>query len=258
MHQLIRIQASYQEEEYFNTLISKKKKRFLLLNKRYEKLNEEINTIQAEYDMRIGTLLRKISILDYEIEKYRQAHKLVRKGLNLEEALSVVDEEIKQKHAKEKEEAWEYFDLGDIDNIISEDAQKLVRKLWKKLAQKYHPDLADNREDKKRREQLMKHINNAYAKKDLDALKALEEKELMVDTQKGLDVPGLEKILVNLENAMIRVQKAMDVLKKSQWYSWRKKTKEEKNTLFADLESNLMREIIRKEFSLSDLKRGVQ
>jgi hypothetical protein len=258
MNQIVRIQASYQEEEYFSTLISKKKKRFVLLNKRYEKLNGEINAVQAEYDMRIGTLLRKISILDYEIEKYRAAHKLVRKGLSIEEALSVVDAEIKQKHTKEKEEAWEYFDLGDMENIIPEEAQKLVRKLWKKLAQKYHPDLADDRDDKKRREQLMKLINNAYAKKDLDALKALEEKDLMVETQKGLDVAGLEKVLVDLENAMIRVRNAVEVLKKSQWYSWRKKTSGEKNALFADLESNLMREIIRKEFSLSDLKRGVQ
>lgn len=254
--QLVQIRPSYQEYEYFYSLISRKRKKFQSLNKRFEKLSDEISAIQAEYDVRIGTVLRKISILDYEIEKHKAALSFMKKGLNKEEALEVAEKELKNQYKKESDDFWEYFEKEDNKEIISEDVTQLVRRLWKKLAQKYHPDLSDSSEEKKRREQIMKYINTAYAKKDFDALKALEDKDVG-EVKKDSSTKDLEQVLVDIENASIRLNKAFDMLKKSEWYLWRKKSQEERNSHFADLEKNFMREMIRKEFALSDLKKAL-
>lgn len=256
-NQIITVAPRYGGSQQYYFLISKKRKIFLSLNKRFEKLSEEINTIQAEYDMRIGSLLRKISILDYEIEKYSAALRLVKKGVGKKEALETADTEIKNQYKKERDNFWEYFEGNSGKNIVSEDAPRLIRRLWKKLAQKYHPDLSDNLEEKGRREQIMKMINMAYAKQDFETLRALEDKDVG-EVEAGLDVDTLEQVLVDIENACIRIQKALQLLKKSEWYFWRNKSRKEKNNHFADLEGNFIREMIRKEFVLSDLKKALQ
>ncbi len=49
-----------------------------------------------------------------------------------------------------------------------------LKKLYRKLALRYHPDLARDTAERDRHNQLMAMINEAYATKDLDALLALE------------------------------------------------------------------------------------
>lgn len=255
-NQLISVVPRFDENGHYYLLIGKKRKMFLSLSKRFEKLSTEINAIQEEYDRRIGSLLRKISILDYEIEKHTAALRLVKKGINKKEALEVADSEIKNQYKEERDSFWEYFEKENNKEIISEDVTKLIRRLWKKLAQKYHPDLSDNAEEKNQREQMMKLINSAYAKNDFDTLKALEDKDVG-EVSENLTIDALEQVLVDIENACIRVQKALTVLKKSEWYVWRSKSQKEKDNHFADLEGNFIREMIRKEFVLSDLKKAL-
>lgn len=53
------------------------------------------------------------------------------------------------------------------------DYERKIRDLFRRLAKQHHPDLAQQVEDKKRREDLMAEINQAYSAKDLDALEKL-------------------------------------------------------------------------------------
>jgi hypothetical protein len=53
------------------------------------------------------------------------------------------------------------------------DYERKVRALFRKLAKQYHPDMAQGSEDKKRHEEIMSEINQAYSVKDLEALEAL-------------------------------------------------------------------------------------
>jgi DNA repair exonuclease SbcCD ATPase subunit len=63
------------------------------------------------------------------------------------------------------------------------DYERKVRALFRKLAKQYHPDLATDEEQKKRHEQLMAEINQAYSAKDLDALEQLAESRNLDSTE---------------------------------------------------------------------------
>ena len=58
---------------------------------------------------------------------------------------------------------------------VDPDYERKVRDLFRRLAKRYHPDLAQEGEDKKQFEKLMSEINQAYMAKDLKALEALAE-----------------------------------------------------------------------------------
>jgi curved DNA-binding protein CbpA len=53
------------------------------------------------------------------------------------------------------------------------DYERKVRDLFRRLAKQYHPDVAQDEDQKKRHEQLMSEINQAYSAKDLEALEQL-------------------------------------------------------------------------------------
>lgn len=55
------------------------------------------------------------------------------------------------------------------------DYERKVRDLFRRLAKRYHPDLAQEGEDRKQFEKLMSEINQAYMAKDLKALEALAQ-----------------------------------------------------------------------------------
>lgn len=50
-----------------------------------------------------------------------------------------------------------------------------IKKLYRQLARRYHPDLAKNEEERERRTKIMSMINTAYQEQDLDSLEALDE-----------------------------------------------------------------------------------
>jgi len=66
---------------------------------------------------------------------------------------------------------------GDDERIQQKPPQKqpqTLKQLYRKLARLYHPDYAQDDEDRLRRNQIMGMINDAYQEQDIDALRALE------------------------------------------------------------------------------------
>jgi hypothetical protein len=56
------------------------------------------------------------------------------------------------------------------------DYERKVRDLFRKLAKQYHPDMAQGSENKKRHEEIMSEINQAYSVKNLEALESLAKR----------------------------------------------------------------------------------
>lgn len=234
-------------------LIAKKRKSLLLITKRYEKLEEEINDIQSEYELKVSSLFRKDRILEAEISRYRRINELMRMGLSYEDAIMAVNGEEKHKYsAKNGEKAWEYLENPE---ALEDDNKKELRVLWKKLVQKYHPDLAKSEDEREKKEELMKYINNAYAQKDYDALKVIE-KEHLIENVKESSIETLEKMIADLESAIIHFKKKYLQLKKNEWFAWLKKPKKEKEQLFFDLQRGILREVLRKEMLLTRLRKN--
>ena len=53
--------------------------------------------------------------------------------------------------------------------------EEKIRKLFRELAKRFHPDLTSDEKEKEWRAQIMTQVNMAYAKRDLKALQALAE-----------------------------------------------------------------------------------
>ncbi len=96
------------------------------------------------------------------------------------------EEEEKQREALpggNKKKGWRYYSNPEADEVIKDDHQKKlekdpifeqkIRELFRNLAKRFHPDLAEGKEDKSEREKIMARINQAYSAKDLRSLEKM-------------------------------------------------------------------------------------
>jgi hypothetical protein len=81
---------------------------------------------------------------------------------------------------------------------VDPDSERKVRDLFRRLAKRYHPDLAQEGEDKKVFEKLMSEINQAYMAKDLKALEALAQSN-SPNSGGGSRLPAAELARLKLE-----------------------------------------------------------
>jgi hypothetical protein len=242
------------ERDRLFEVIEKNRKKLQEITDKVESLSEELQNIEDVYNARVGSLYRKDKMLDSEISRFRRIFELMRFGMSYEDALQEVSEEKVEEEEgefdfyldRDEEEKSQIFELSDI------------RKVWKKLVQKFHPDLANDRDEKILREHMMKTINNAYAKKDFHTLKSIEEKELLLEVEEEIQLDQLETLLVDLENALVRASENYKQLVRSQWYSWRRKTSKQRDELLREMEREVLRDIIRKELVLDALRKKTE
>lgn len=236
-------------EEVLVKLITKKRKILLLLIEKNEHLRIEISMIQEEYNTRVGRLFFRDNLLDLEIIRFKKVNELIESGMSYEDAILQIDGLDK----KENEESEDFVFTKKGKNIPS-GVEDDIKKIWKKLVHKFHPDLVTNLQEKKKRETIMKRVNHAYTIKDITTLKAIEEKELIVlEAVQGIS--STQKRYIEIENAIIRLTKEIRMLKNSEWYVWTKKAKKEKEELLAHMEEKLTESIIVKNMTLRNLKR---
>ncbi|HKY78786.1 MAG TPA: J domain-containing protein [Anaerolineales bacterium] len=78
------------------------------------------------------------------------------------------------------------------------DYERKVRDLFRRLAKQYHPDLAQDEDEKQRHAQIMSEINQAYMAKDLDALETLATSQAGPETYSNLPEAELARLSVEL------------------------------------------------------------
>lgn len=248
------IQISVTAEEEQKVLLQKRitqvKKRLTVLIDKLEELKIDLALIEEEYAHRVGRLYRKDNLLDLEILRYRKINELMDKGMSYEDAIMEVD---KSSHDEDFGDLEEYMDIPETEEPTTEEEND-IKKLWKKLVHKFHPDLAQSEVEKESRDIIMKKINIAYANKDYETLKNIQEKELVEDKADGTK-ERLEKLYVDMENAIVRSKTQLQELRSSEWFSWTKKSREEKERLFKDMEQKIAEDVMVKEVMLRSLKR---
>ncbi len=87
-----------------------------------------------------------------------------------------------------------------------------IRKLYRQLARRYHPDLTTDPAERQRRNRLMAEINEAYSRRDSAALQALAAQPEAARTDQpwaALQVRQLEQIRAQLDRRLyhLRVQR---------------------------------------------------
>lgn len=257
MNQLSTFEDSTSEQfRVLKKIVQKKKKILQKTIEKVELLAMELDEIRERYNARIGWLYIKDNKLDLEIIKYKSVADLVALGKTVEEAVK----EVEKRHYDLllETETVDNIPMQDIKKteILPSDTPANIRNLWKKLVLQFHPDLVQDKQEKEKRELLIKKINKAYRENDLETLQRLEH-NIFLDSSEETSVSLLENSLARIENATASLKKKYVQLKNSQWYQWKinlSKAKKTGKDLFAELEKTLLDDIGRKIDVLNRIK----
>lgn len=252
-------------KKQLRVVIIRKKTLLAQLMVQIETTRSELMTIKAEYDRRIGLLYEKLDELDEQIFELRKLHDLLQKKIPMKEAkrLLAERERIQAEREAERNESEEkqHTELAERAKKMKPTERDELKKLWRRLAFRFHPDLVHEDVEKKFREGMMKRVNEAYARSDLVALKVIDTEEF--STEQSLadaTMDDLEKSLMDTEAGIRRVRQKLKAFKKLEWYSWKKgieDAKKKNQDFFASLEKNTRKNIKEKEKTIAGLELSV-
>ncbi|MFA6006331.1 MAG: hypothetical protein WC764_01235 [Candidatus Paceibacterota bacterium] len=224
-------------------------------------LRNELMQIKHLYDTTIGVLYLKIDELDESIFALRKLGDLLDKDMTLKEAQKILAGRAEAEQTKRDEEDSRMHEEYDrmMRRSAATPANGLeLKKLWRKLAFRFHPDLVQDDGEKKEREQMMQKVNDAYARGDLIGLRLLEESDDGEELDVDSSMEDLEQTLLDIESSLKRSKQKIVALKRSEWFSWKEKLAaaiDEENDLFKDLEKKLKYQAALREKSIIELKK---
>ncbi len=223
-----------------------------------ETLRISLEMAKQEYMVKVGSLFLKDNHLDLEIIRYKNILKLMEEGMTFDQAA----EELAQTfYAQQVEFEREQKRINEDEQIMqkreeheNDDNKFDLKKLWKKLIARFHPDLVQDPDEKKKRDAIMKQINRAYQEGDYDQLEKID-KENAVYEESSID--NLEEILLTIMNDIEMQKQEFKALKNSEWYGWMEKierAKRKNDNIFAATERELLDDIVAKYDVLNALK----
>jgi|SRR6185369_16868810 len=258
--QLSIIPSSKKEELKKNRLravIQKKRALLQTLVVKTEMLRINLEMAKQEYMVKVGNLFLKDSHLDLEIIRLKNLLHLMKEGLSYDEAVAKVTQtyyaqqlelELEQKRMQEEEALFQKRE-EQFSKVTGD-----IKKVWKKLIAKFHPDLVQDPQEKQKRDTIMKQINRAYQEGDYDKLVKIQEEQV---ADHELTVDNLEEILIKVLNEIMQQNTEYADLKKSEWYFWMIKidrAKKKNINIFVDTERQLLNDIVVKLDIIKELK----
>jgi len=246
------------ESNSLRGLIAEKSQFLARLTSRVERLKKELLHIKQNYEVEIGKLYLELDQIDFAIFETRKLKDMMERGFSQAEAEKILrGKEADPKWKKEsrgKKREDQGLDIGL--RLSSEEEEKELKNLWRKLAYRFHPDRRGGSED------IMKQINKAYSERDLESLRLIDEEkypEIAFDVQ-SYDLTYLSKKLKELEKIIDRLMQKYKAFRKSEWFLWKTKlAKIDKNkgNLFKEVARKLESTIIQRKRELARLKNSI-
>lgn len=226
-----------------------------------EMLRVNLDMARQEYMVKVGSLFLKDNTLDLEIIRLQNILKLMEEGHTYDEAVEEITQtyyaeqlQFDQEKARIRFEEEIYIKREEQKPLITPD----LKKLWKKLIAKFHPDLTQNPTEKSKRTNIMKEINKAYEEGDLEHLQKIEKDN---SSTKDTSIENLEEILLTLMRDIDEQRKVKIELNQSEWYDWMVKieiAKKKNKDIFADTEKRLLDDIVSKLDLIKIIKKQIQ
>lgn len=242
------------EKRELQQSIAEKEKLLIELVEEIERLKIDLSVIKREYDIKIGRLYLKLDETDLEILKFRKIEDLINKGFSFEKAKKVVEDTLK-KRREQIDEEYKKLNEEEKDIVerktISKEEQEKIKKLFRKLALKFHPDLAGDDDS------MMKKINKAYSDGDLETLDAIDQGEGFGN----VEITTIKELIIKLTRLEKSVEKAIyeqEQLKRSEWFILKESidnAKKQKRDILSELADKVVEDIAKKENQLDELKK---
>jgi predicted RNase H-like nuclease (RuvC/YqgF family) len=188
------------ELESLKALMTRQEREVTRLQGEINNLETDLEKFHSEYEQVVGTMQRQVDAAKEELDNLER--EIMARGQNfsplrdfqtyLPEHFIPVEEQYHEVwiegrkrgakiRAQPKREAYEGSE------------KQQIKKLFRDLAQRYHPDLAIDENDRERRTEAMALINEANSEHDLDAMKAIHELGEKVDVSLSLTALKLRR-----------------------------------------------------------------
>jgi hypothetical protein len=165
----------------------------------------EINAFEFEFEARVGHLLDKLEALEAEIGRYHDRIQMMRSKQVFGQPYLSADEQYRR--------AWRAPPTSaptPPPQPLSPASEAQIKKLYRQLARRFHPDLALDETDRALRTEKMAAINAAYAARSLVELEALaREPDTFIQTGRVRPGQTEEQLVQALQDELARCQRRM-------------------------------------------------
>ena len=243
--------------------LSEKEKKVSDLSIQIQNLKIALNLFLGEYNSKVGVLYISLDKIKLRIKEYQNRINLAKDKKLSPDDLNNIEEEVKKSFSQERSK-FENLESETSDsseeyykNLEKEKGKYLDRKslekqkkLYRKLALRFHPDRAKNEKQRKEFENIFPEINEAYQNGDLDTLKKYmkqaEREEQIAKEAPEEKLARLKKDYEIILGIILKMRKEFKDLKASETYKLKEKidqAKEKGRDLLQELATNIKLEI---------------
>ena len=252
------------EINIWESRIAKKKDEVSELSIQVQNIKITTNVFLGEYNSRVGLLYVKLDKLKLRAKEYRfridlaQGKKISQDDLNsIEKEVNEIFTEKTQKindledEATESSEEFNKFKEKEAkDTTLNTEVQEELKKLYRILAYKFHPDRANDGKRVKEHNRIMAAINEAYKNHDLKTLKKYlrqaEQEDMITKETPEEKLVRLKKDYDIILGIIAKLYMELEDLEASETYKLKDKVdegKKEGRDLLQELADNIQEEI---------------
>ena len=165
----------------------------------------EVNAFELEFEAKVGYLFDQLARLETEIQGYNDRIQMTRNKQIFGNAHLPVE--------RQYQRAWQAPPRSAStppSEPLPPAGEAEIKRLYRQLARRFHPDLATDEADRAYRTQKMAAINDAYAARSLVELVALaQEAEMIIDVGRDQSHQTAVQMLEALESELARCQRRL-------------------------------------------------
>jgi hypothetical protein len=253
--------------------LSEKEKEFSDLSIQIQNLKITLNLFLGEYNSKIGVLYVSLDKIKLRIKEYQNRINLAKEKKLTPDDLNNIEAEVKENFSQERSkldnlESETSNSSEEYDRNLEKEKKKYsdhefleeLRKIYRKLALKFHPDRAKNEKQRKEFGKIFPEINEAYQNGDLDTLKkymkqAEREEQIAKETSEE-KLARLKEDYKVILGIILKINKELEGLKASEVYKLKEKVdqaKEKGRDLLQELAVSINLEISENQRILDEL-----
>ena len=165
----------------------------------------EVNAFEFEFEARVGYLADKLDALETEIKRYNDRIQMARSKRVFGQAYIPAEEQYRR--------TWQAPPASAPQpppQPLSPAGEAQVKQLYRRLARRFHPDLAMDEADRARRTEKMAAINDAYAARSLTELQTLaQEPDTFIQTGRARPGQTQAQLVQALQAELARCQRRL-------------------------------------------------